>query len=124
MTPENVLKANLAEIGEEISHELGFKMVKDYQDANENDVIGYQIGSNIISKILNQPSCVGIRFYNAIDELGRKTLVYVGVNENNENIYEYSVVNTEGSISTENGIVADRTFIPGMEEPAWEWWNK
>ena len=37
------------------------------------------IGRNVIDQILAQPGCVGIRFIDAINEEGQKTLVYVGV---------------------------------------------
>jgi hypothetical protein len=87
-------------------------------------VSGYQIGKNIIQEILSQPGCVGIRFYNALNEVGQKTLVYVGVDENNNNIYEYSVVNGNGAIKLVDGIVADRTFLPGdTSVPSWNWFE-
>jgi hypothetical protein len=124
MIQNKIENKNLAQIGEEISHELGAKMVKDYQDAFEGDVSGYQIGKNIIQEILSQPGCVGIRFYNALNEVGQKTLVYVGVDENNNNIYEYSVVNGNGAIKLVDGIVADRTFLPGdTSVPSWNWFE-
>jgi hypothetical protein len=112
----------VASIGEEISHELGAKMVKDYQDAFQGDVIGYQIGKNIIEQIFAQPGCVGIRFYNALNEIGEKTLVYVGVDEFNNSIYEYSVVCGEGSIKNAPAIVGDRSFSPADDSPSWNWY--
>ena len=102
------LTKSLAAIGEEISHELGAKFIQDYQKAFPSDITGYQIGRNILESILAQPGCVGIRFYNAINEIGEKTLVYVGLNENNEVIAEYVTVNSVGEIAKEKGIVADR----------------
>jgi hypothetical protein len=124
MIQNKIENKHLAQIGEEISHELGAKMVKDYQDAFEGDVSGYQIGKNIIQEILSQPGCVGIRFYNALNEVGQKTLVYVGVDENNNNIYEYSIVNGQGAIKLVDGIVADRTFLPGdTSVPSWNWFE-
>lgn len=105
---QELIKKNLASVGEEISHELGAKMVKDYIDANPNDVKAYYIGRNIIEEILAQPSCVGIRFYNAINEQGKKTLVYVGVDETGKSIAEYTVVGKDGSINVIKAKVADR----------------
>lgn len=99
---------NLALIGEEISHELGATMVKDYQNAFPSDVINYQIGRNILESILAQPGCVGIRFYNALNELGQKTLVYVGVDANDEVIAEYVSINNTGELTKKKAIVADR----------------
>jgi myo-inositol-1-phosphate synthase len=122
---KQTLKKNLASIGEEISHELGIKMVKDYQIANPNDVTNYQIGRNIIETVLAQPGCVAIRFYNAINELGQKTLVYVAVNENDEVIAEYVTINNHGELSKQKAIVADRarpgTRIDSEEDTNTTW---
>ncbi len=108
MQTETLQKKNLALVGEEISHELGAQMVKDFQVANPSEVKSYYIGKNIISQILAQPGCVGIKFYNAYNEEGKKTLVYVGVDEFGKNIMEYTVVNNDGSFDQQKAIVADR----------------
>ncbi len=103
-----LLQKDLRKVGEEISHELGAQMVKDYQVANPTDVKAYYIGRNIIDQILAQPGCVGIKFYNAYNEAGQKTLVYVGVDEAGKSLLEYTVVTQEGSIEKSKAIVADR----------------
>ncbi len=36
------------------------------------------MGKEILTKILEQPGCAGIRFYNGINEKGEKTLVTLG----------------------------------------------
>src|SRR6185369_15815629 len=79
MMQTELLQKDLKTVGEEISYQLGAQMVKDYQVANPNDVKSYYIGRNIIDQILAQPGVVGLRFYNAYNEEGKKTLVYVGV---------------------------------------------
>lgn len=106
---ENVLtqKKAVAAIGEDIGLELGNRMVKDYQNANPNDVKSYLIGSEILKQILAQPGVCGIQFYNAYNELGQKTLVYVGVDAEGVNIVNYTVVSAEG-MSSVPAIVADR----------------
>ncbi|MEP7278025.1 MAG: hypothetical protein ABI813_05235, partial [Bacteroidota bacterium] len=81
MMQAELTKRPLTQVGEEISHELGAQMIKDYQSANPADVKAYHIGRNIIEQILAQPGCAGMRFYNAYNEIGEKTLVYVGVDE-------------------------------------------
>jgi hypothetical protein len=116
MQTETLQKKNLAMVGEEISHELGAQMVKDFQVANPSEVKSYYIGKNIISQILAQPGCVGIKFYNAYNEEGQKTLVYVGVDEFGKNIVEYTVVNNDGSFDKQKAIVADR-----CKDDLWEW---
>ena len=98
----------LETIGEEISHELGAKMVKDYQDSHPNESKSYLIGRDILKQILNQPGCAAIRFYYAHDELGEKVMVYVGVGASGENIVEQTEVGINGKISTAPAIVADR----------------
>ena len=102
------LSSKLASIGEEIGLELGTQMVKGYQKANPSDVHSYLIGRDIIDQVLAQPGCVGIKFYNAYNEIGEKTLVYVGVDQNGKAIIEFKVVNSEGQLDSSKGIVADR----------------
>ena len=123
MTQTTTTERALTTIGEEISHELGAKMVKDFQDANPNDVAANYIGRNILEQILAQPDCVGIRFYNAINEMGRKTLVYVGIDANENIISEYVGVNAAGELVKEKGIVADRSKPPTDSDLEWDWSN-
>ena len=118
MKQTNTQSKNLSMVGEEISHELGAKFVKDFQDQNPGDNIPNYIGRNIIEKILDQPGCVGIRFYNAINEDGRKTLVYVGVDANDDLITESVAINASGELVKEKGIVADRSANPTAP---WHW---
>lgn len=106
------LTKKLAAVGEEISHELGIQMVKDFQQSNPNEVTSYQVGRNILESILAQPGCVAIRFYNAINELGEKTLVYTGIDAKNQVIAEYVTINNQGELSKSKGIVADRIKPP------------
>ena len=105
-----LLQKDLKTVGEAISHQLGAQMVKDFQVANPNDVKTYYIGRNIIDAILAQPGVVGIRFYNAYNEEGNKTLVYVGVDATGKDIVKYASVNNAGQIVSQDGIVADRTM--------------
>lgn len=118
----------IATIGEEIGLELGTQMVKGYQKANPSDVHSYLIGRDIIDQILAQPGCVGIKFFNALNEQGEKTLVYLGVDKSGEAILQISVVNGEGVLSSELGIVADRVRIPNgkpssLDSDDSEWWS-
>jgi hypothetical protein len=108
MLKNEILTPSLETIGEEIGQELGAKMVKDFQDAYPAEMKTFLIGKNILEQILNQPGCVAVRFYSGLDELGQKTFVYVGVNDKNEIISEYPMINVEGKIEMNKGIVADR----------------
>jgi hypothetical protein len=116
----------VASIGEEIGLELGTQFIKDYQVANPTDVQYYVIGRNIIDELLSQPGCAAIRFYNAYNELGEKTLVYVGLNEHGKAILEYTCINKQGSLESNKGIVADRAERGGrssdsFDEESWGW---
>ena len=116
MLKTELLQKDLSKIGEEISHDLAAKMIKDYETANPNDIKGYFIGSNIIGQILAQPGCVGIQFKNGYDEQGRKTLVYLGVDASGTPLVEYTVVNSDGSFDVKKAIVADRTHASDFFE--------
>lgn len=116
----------VASIGEEIGSELGIQFIKDYQLAHPTDVQYYVVGRNIIDQILAQPGCVGIRFYNSYNELGQKTLVYVGLNAEGKAILEYNAVNRSGMLEKNKGIVADRGARGGrsdsnFDEESWGW---
>jgi hypothetical protein len=124
MTQTNLLKKDLSQVGEEIPHELGAQMVKDYQMANPVGRKAYFIGRNIMDQILAQPGCVGMKFYNAYNEEGEKTLVYLGVDEFGNSISEYTVVNNDGSFDTKKAIIADRTRDFGDDDNFWTFIRK
>ncbi len=106
----------VAEIGEDIGLELGNQMVKAFAVANPNEVRSYTIGRNIIDQILAQPGCVGIKFYNAINEKGEKTLVYLGIDQSGKTILQHTSVNRFRITSaTEKGIIADRAKPPDVK---------
>jgi len=96
--------------GEDIGFELGAKMVKDFYDATGIGNAQF-VGKNIIEKILNQPECIGINIYNALNEKGEKTYVLVGLDKENNPILNISAVNLEGQIKHIDGIVADRSKV-------------
>jgi hypothetical protein len=124
MLQNQIATTNLSLVGEEISHELGAKMVKDFQDAYPTENTANYIGRNILERILAQPGCEGIRFYNAINESGRQTLVYVGIDRDDNIIKQYVGVNTAGELIKEKGIVADRTLTKDTDqESSWNWFD-
>ncbi len=43
------------------------------------DTLAHFVGKNQLLKILNQPDCVGVRYYYGIDEVGAKVLIAIGV---------------------------------------------
>lgn len=128
MTQTKLTAKPVAQIGEEIGLELGTQMVKTYQEANPTDVQSYLIGREIIDQILAQPGCAGIKLFNAYNELGEKTLVYIGVNAEGKSLVQISTVNHNGQLTTEKGIVADR-ILPNRDRSGsrvsddQEWWE-
>ena len=111
MNKESLVKEHVdyQAVGEQISHELAGKMVKDFNDAQSLDQPNCStIGKDIILKTLSQPGCVGLRFYDAINEFGKKTLVYVGIDSKGKNILEYSTVNEHGDIAVVEGMANDK----------------
>jgi hypothetical protein len=107
---------NYANVGEAIDHELGAKMVKNYQDAHPNETAQcFNVGKNIIEQVLAQPGCVAIRIYNAMDNSGKHTLVYVGVDDSGNAIFEYPAINEEGKLGRVEALVGDKA-LPSI------WW--
>jgi hypothetical protein len=111
MNKESLVKGkiNYQTAGEEISHELAAKMIKDHHDKySYEESHSYTIGKNIIEAILAQPGCVGITFRDAINEFGVKTLVYVGVDSKGKSILELTTVNDLGKLAVTEGMIGDR----------------
>ena len=124
MQTELLTKRNIATVGEEITHELGAKMIKDYEKAHPADVKSFIIGKDIINQILAQPGCFGIQFYNAINEAGENTLVYVGLDANGKPLMSYKSVNNQGILAEEQGIVADKVVRPTGDDLSFDdWWE-
>jgi hypothetical protein len=100
-------------IGEEISHELAAKMVKDHHDKYTLDESNsYFIGKNIIDQVMAQPGCIGIRFFDALNEAGDKTLVYVGIDVKGKSIVEITTINDNGKLAIIKATIGDQLFTP------------
>lgn len=102
-------------VGEHIGYDLGVKMVKDYFDKYGEGGAQF-VGKNIIQDIISQPGCIGINIYKALNETGAKTYVLVGLDKENNPILNYTAVNNDGQIKTNEGIVADRNSHLGWFE--------
>lgn len=99
------------EVGEDIGYELGAKMIQRWHKENPDDVLASFTGRNIIESILAQPGCTGIRMFNAINDLGIKQLVLVGVDKDGNNILNFTTIGDNGELIKNKGIVADRSGI-------------
>ncbi len=67
----------------------GAALTKAYRDANAgvpNLILGHFIGTEKLNLILSQAGCVGIRTYHGIDADGKKAIVMVGVDANENDI--------------------------------------
>jgi len=122
MQTELLTKRTVAAIGEQVTHELGAQFINNYQEAHPADVKSYIIGKDIINQILAQPGCEGIKFYNAINEFGQKTLVYVGLDAEGKVLVNYPSISQQGALKMEDGIVADRTPAGSNDDSDW-WWD-
>ena len=115
---ELLTNLEVASIGEAIDHNLAKEMIQSYQTTYPETFTGVLIGRKIIDQILAQPGCVGIRFIDAINEEGQKTLVYVGIDAAGKDILKTIVVERNGTITTIPAIVADRGI--GWDD-LWHW---
>jgi hypothetical protein len=123
MTQNELTITPVASIGEVISIDQARTFILDYANSFPNDVTTYTIGRNIISDILAQPGCDGVRFYNALNEFGEKTLVYVGIDKHQNPLISFIEVSKTGAIETSKGIVADRVRtgagVPSTDLEGW-----
>ena len=83
---ELLTQKDYAAIGEDISHETAADFIKSFNGAFPGEGGVFGLGRNIIEKILAQPGCVGMRFHHALNENGQKTLVYVGMDANGNDL--------------------------------------
>lgn len=127
MQTELLSKRAISTIGEEITHELGAKMIQDYRKAHPTEITSFIVGKDIINQILAQPGCVGLAFHPAYNEKGEKTMVYIGLDQNGNPLLQLTSVNNEGKLSKEHGIVADRLGTRGGEGgeggESFDWWE-
>lgn len=112
-----------ANVGENIGLALGAEMISSYRQQNANDVVSYFVGRNVIEEILAQPGCVGINLFNAYNEDGQKTLVYVGVDSQGKDMLQLSFVNNAGALNQKPAIVADRIIIMQEDDIAGNWFD-
>jgi len=118
MQKELTIKKDYSKVGEEISHKTAADFIKAYDQANPTDVKWFCMGKDILTQILNQPGCVGMRFYNGINEEGQKTLVYVGIDAEGKDLIKRTLVQSNGQIVQTSGTTADRNW-EGFDLMGW-----
>ncbi len=107
---ELLTQKDFTTLGGEITHEMGNDFIKAYETACPDGQRGFMLGRNILEKILAQPGCTGIRFHHAINQAGQKTVVYVGMDENGNDLLRHTMVTENGVIMSEEAIMADWAF--------------
>lgn len=111
---ELLTKTDYAAVGAEIPFETAVKFTKAYAETHTNENLSYHLGRNIIELILAQPGCVGMRFYYGYNNEGQKTLVYVGIDADGNDLIKQTMVTENGvMMSSEEGIVADVIGLGG-----------
>ena len=98
----------IAQIGEHIGMELGTTMVKSFFDAYPQLAFGHTIGREIVAKIMAQPDCSGISIFPALNEAGKCTLVFAGVDAKGQMISSYPIVTSDGSLELKEALIVDR----------------
>lgn len=71
--------------GSSMDEALVKKWIQQHEDHHVTKA--HFFGKDIIQKMLNQPGCMGIRIYYAIDDKGQKQLILVGADEKGNNMW-------------------------------------
>jgi hypothetical protein len=84
--------------GEVISLGEAQELIRAFQTNYPNDKKAFFVGSNHYQAILDQEGCIGVRIYNAYDEVNQtKTVVLIGVDDKDNDM--------------KTGIIVDRAVI-------------
>lgn len=77
--------------GGEITLTSAGAMTAKYRRDNPNQILAHFFGKDIITKILDQEGCIGLRLYHGVDEDGKKELVIVGADSDENDMLEIVV---------------------------------
>lgn len=94
------------EEGDPISLETARRWTSQFSGKNPTGNRAHFFGFEILTKILAQEGCVGIRMYYALDDSGSRQLVLVGVNADGENLLPGSMQ----LMSDDDHTIADASF--------------
>lgn len=81
-----VIMAFKGKEGRPITLEQAKRWTKRYRKENDGAVRAHFYGCDQIRALLDEPGCVGIRIYYAIDDEGRRKLVLVGADAEENNL--------------------------------------
>jgi hypothetical protein len=118
---DTIVKNCSAEVGEIVSYDKGAKLVKNYADRNDDNVVSNFIGRDVIEAILAQPRVAGISIFNGVNEIGAPTQVLVGVDTEGEYVLNFTTVGDSGEMIKQKGIVATGVMgtNDGPQEQGW-----
>ncbi|HTL81247.1 MAG TPA: hypothetical protein VL651_06065 [Bacteroidia bacterium] len=63
-----------------------------FRNANPGQIKAHFFGKNKLLTILNQTGCLGIRFYNGIDDQGVRVLIAVGATSSENDQYKQTIL--------------------------------
>jgi hypothetical protein len=90
---------------------------KNYRDKNPGAAISHFFGREILEKILAQKDCMGLRFYYAIADNGKKHLIVVGTEADGTdqlNTIEASAIRADAATTTPTQAVGQESMpCPG-----------
>jgi hypothetical protein len=92
--------------GDPLALETARLWTANYKTKNPDDIQAHFFGSEIITRILSEAGCVGIRMYYAIDDNGQKQLILVGVDADGNNL----LPGTEMLDGSDENIIADYSW--------------
>ena len=72
--------------GGPISLPQAIQWTTNFRSTNSGAVKAHFFGEVIINQILNQPGCIGLRLYNAIDANNQPQILLVGVDANGDDM--------------------------------------
>lgn len=77
--------------GGEIPMTDGSALTQEYRDRNPEQIKARFFGKDVLQEILNQPNCMGIRAYFAVNEDGENELVLVGADADENDLLDLVV---------------------------------
>ena len=72
--------------GHMVDLRLAARWTKRYREENPGETKAQFFGCDILNQLLNEPGCMGIRVYYGIDDDGKKQLILVGANAEQNNL--------------------------------------
>jgi hypothetical protein len=108
LTGSSTADAFSSEVSEVISEYESKQWIANHSQAKPSGLIAHFFGHQIITQILSEPGCLGIRMYYAINDSGIPQVLLVGVNAMGQNLLPSSSVG--GRVADNGNTIADISF--------------